>query len=881
MITEELLSYIKKQLEIGHSEETVKKILIDHKWKQADVDQAFSAVLGAKPQNTQGEVASIMRPGFSGSQSQPATQFSQPQAQVQPQMQMAQPQVQPIQATQPVQQAQPTFQPQYAQPAQVAQVLARPEIMAQPVVEKAPVQQAETAFQINPKLQQQFQTDTQNPIQPQVQPQPIVVEKNIARPVEVKSESPVFMPKTFNTKPLSEIQTDKKVQFGAVIQPNEVRQPEIKLEPEIVADANNDFYKSLTTNTTEVSKNESGFTSLASKKPETITEAGRAIGQPMLKPKTFGPKVFGNNLQSQFNKMEPSSYGKFATPQAEGKVSGGVVVPPLGVQSADLSQKNRPDDVAQKEAQNKMPTQMASQNNPNIIDRPLVEEPKKTGGFLKKLAVVLGTFVVLAAVAYVYMTFFQGGISKDSKFMENFQNVSSANFEITASGPILSNIFPTSEDPTLLNAKIKAFIDVSDSSNKISNFEVNIKNGKELNFNVISSGVSSYAYTTYEDFSYKNQWVQLNGPFVQSFLPSMLSGTLPNGIISDSGSVLDERVAVSIRQLFSKFPILTLTYEKGEEELNGKSTKVYSFDLNREAVNLYLEQLEVLAKGASGYEKSIAQIKSLLGTIEIKEGTIWIGQNGLPVRVMATLSTMGNVATSSINIEINSYNEKQNVSLPSSFVKPETAIGDISFAEGELKNSLREVLVDLQGISNAYKTTNNNNFTGICQDVSSGFSNRFKELEVISPNTTPICKDGASGFLVGAKYADNKYLCADKTKIADSDESGILGATLSCITSKESTSEDTYIKETIIAFSNIAKSYKIENQNSFSGLCASESYLMFSRGLQSAVNKSSQCLSTGVSYAVFSPLSTGEYACIDTTSKYIVSSNPLTTASCK
>ena len=81
---------------------------------------------------------------------------------------------------------------------------------------------------------------------------------------------------------------DKKVQFGAVIQPNEVKQSEIKLESDVVKDANNDFYKSLTTNTTEVSDNEVGSTSFSLKKTETITETGRAIGQPMLKPKTFG-----------------------------------------------------------------------------------------------------------------------------------------------------------------------------------------------------------------------------------------------------------------------------------------------------------------------------------------------------------------------------------------------------------------------------------------------------------------------------------------------------------------------------------------------------------------------------------------------------------------
>ena len=124
-------------------------------------------------------------------------------------------------------------------------------------------------------------------------------------------------------------------------------------------------------------------------------------------------------------------------------------------------------------------------------------------------------------------------------------------------------------------------------------------------------------------------------------------------------------------------------------------------------------------------------------------------------------------------------------------------------------------------------------------------------------------------------------IVTQKTYGGTSDESGILGASLSCVNSKESISEDLYIKETIIAFANIAKSYKAENQNSFSGLCASESYLMFSRGLQSAVSKPSQCLSTGTTYAVFSPLSTGEYACIDTTSKYTVSSSPLTTTSCK
>lgn len=865
MITEELLSYIKKQLELGHSEETVKKILIDHKWKQADVDQAFSAVLGANPKNTQGEVASIMRPGFSGSQTQVA-QVTQPQ--VQPQIQMAQPQVQPIQGAQPLQSAQ-VFQ------------VAQPEVQPHTIVDQAPVQQVETAFQINPKLQQQFQTDTQNPIQSQ--PQSVVAEKNIARPVEVKSESPVFMPKTFNAKPLSEIQTDKKVQFGAVIQPNEVKQSEIKLESDVVKDANNDFYKSLTTNTTEVSDNEVGSTSFSPKKTETITEAGRAIGQPMLKPKTFGPKVFGNNLQSQFNKMEPSSYGKFATPQAEGKISSSneEAMPPLGAQSADLYQKNRPDDVAQKEAQNKMPIQMANQSNPNISSINIPESKTTKSRFLKKVFFLLIFIIVIGLIIYGYLVFFSRGIYKDSKFMEKFQNVSSANFEITASGPILSTIFPTSEDPNLLTAKINSFIDVSDSSNKISNFEVGLKNGKELNFNVISTNTASYAYTTYEDFSFKNQWIQLNGPFFQSFLPSMLSGTLPNGLISDSGFVLDEKTSLSIRQLFSKFPILTLTYEKKGEDVGDKKAKIYSFELNKEAINLYLEQLSVLSKGSSGYEKSIEKIKNLLSILELKEGTIWIDQDGLPVRIMATMNTIGNTSTSSINIEINSYNEKQNISLPNNFIKPESSNGDVSFAETESKDSIRAVFVDLQSISNAYKASKNGNFTGICQDVSSGFSSRFKDLEVVSPNTNPICKDGVSGFLVGAKYADNKYLCVDKLKIADSDESGILGASLSCVNSKESISEDLYIKETIIAFANIAKSYKAENQNSFSGLCASESYLMFSRGLQSAVSKSSQCLSTGTTYAVFSPLSTGEYACIDTASKYTVSSSPLTATSCK
>ncbi|MBP7845923.1 MAG: hypothetical protein KA007_00620 [Candidatus Pacebacteria bacterium] len=870
MITEELLSYIKKQLEIGHSEETVRKILIDHKWKQDDVDQAFSTVLGAKPQNTQGEVASIMRPGFSGAQPQQTSGFSQPQ--------ISQPRVEPV-SVQPVQSPQTTFQPQPAQNTQVnepivkSEPIAEPQIQPQAVVEPVAVSRPEPIFQINPKLQQQFQTDTQ--------PEPVTDEKNTIRPIEVKSEGPVFMPKTFGSKPLGEIQTDKKVQFGAVIQPNEVKQPEIKLEPESPVDANNDFYKSLTTNTSEVSKKDSGPLTFSDKKPETTTEAGRTIGQPMLKPKTFGPKVFGNNLQTQFNKMEPSSYGKFATPEAQGVASGERVASPVGVVSSDLYQKNKPESTTLREAQAKMPIQMASQANPNIVENDVIEDEKKGGGFFKKIGIILAVLIILGGAGYGYLTFFHRGISKDSKFMQNFQNVSSADFEITASGPVLSGIFPTSEDPNLLTAKIKAFVDVSDSSNKISNFEVNIKNGKELNFNVVSTNTASYAYTTYEDFSFKNQWIQLGGPFFQSFLPSMLSGTLPNGVVADSGAVLDEKTAVSIRQLFSKFPILTLVYEKGSEEINGNNVNVYSFELNKEALSLYLEQLSVLSSGSSGYESSVNQIKNLLSSVEVKEGTIWIDQNGLPVRIVAVLSTMGNVATSSLNIEINSYNQKQDISLPGNFIKPEITNGDISFAEGELKDSIRKIFVDLQSISNNFKNLNKNNFTGICQDASSGFSGRFKELETISPNITPICKDGSSGFLVGAKYSDNKYLCVDKSKITDSDEAGVLGSTLACVSSKESISEDVYTKETITAFVNIAKIYKTENQNSFSGLCGSQSYLIFSRGLQSAVSKTAQCVSTASEYSVFSPLSTGEYACVDATGKYSVLTKPATGAICK
>lgn len=887
MITEELLSYIKKQLDDGHSEETVRKILVDHKWKDADVEQAFSTILGAKPKNNQSDVASIMRPGFSGQQVQPV-QFSQPQQQpaqiqtqpqVQTQPQFSQPQQQPAQFQPQTFQPQPIQQPQVVQAPQSQQP-------TQPIPAQEPVV-VDAEPKLNPMLQQQFQVQ---PIEQKQEPVLETIIEPVAKSVEVKSEGPVFMPKTFPAKPFANIDSEKKVQFGAVIQPNEVKNPEVKIE-ETPIDAGGDFYKSLTTNTTESPAQNSANQEprileerkVAEFKKNTQTDGGRAIGQSMLKPKTFGPKVFGAKLQSDFSKMEPSTYGKFATPQANESMPTlfKKAIPPVGAMPANLYEKNRPEQETIKEAQNKMPAQMANQNNPNIIDRPADIGSKKSGSFLKKFFVTLLLFLIVGVGIYTYVRFFMGGINKDSKFMENFQNVSSVDFEINASGPILTTILPGSKDSTLLTAQAKIFLDIFETSNKISNLEINIKDEKELTFNVLSSPASSYVYTSYEGFTYKDQWIQLNGPFIQSFLPSMFSGTLPNGLVVDSGAVLSEATYLKLRQLFSQFPIISLTFDKGKEDINGKSMKVYSFELDNKALEAYLDEVSVLAKGSSGYEDSILKIKNLMSTIKIKEGTIWIGEDGLPYRIMAVIETLGSSNTSSINIEINSYNEKKNISIPNNFIKPEPSINGMSFAEGQVKDSVRSIFVDLQSIASSFKATNGGSFSGVCQDVSSGFFGRFKELETVAPNTTPVCKDGAAGFLVGAKYANNKYLCIDKAKIAESDESGINGEGLTCSISKEASFEDVYIKETITAFANIAKAYKTENQNSFGGLCASQSYLIFSRGLDSAVNKTPQCLSTDTGYAVFSSLSIGEYACVDATSKYAVVSSPRTSASCK
>lgn len=834
MITEELLSYIKKQLEAGHSQITIRKILIDHKWKAEDVDQAFLVVLDNHPQNTQKEVASIARPDFANSQikSQNTTNYNNFTEVLD-----TKPKTDFYQTTQikPQQQIQEQFQvkePSFQKEGDTQNLVFRPKIL----INKAPIESLNK------------------------------VENGLFKSGYKENESEIGKEDFYNSL----------IQNVSSVQEKEGQKNNFKKQEESILKSN--FLENKESYSAEpriISENIVGEFS----KPA-IGFEGRQIGRSFLKPKTFNPT--NQNLQKGIEGIKEVQFSRFASPQVEENIPilKNKVNENLGATTLQNYGSSKEEIQTIQEAQAKSPTKFADQTNPNISIMETKSSSFGFGNFIKRLIFIILIVGVLGGGIWFYFNFFASGIKHDSKFMQNFQNVSYADFEIDVSGPILSFLSQTG-DPNLFNMKIKAYVDVADNSNRISSYDFSANTNQEIIWSVISSSTSSFVYTKMEESSMKDKWFQLNGSFAQSFLPAILSGAVSQEINIQESNILNDSSLQKIRQLWGQFSFIKLVFEKEKGEIREMPVRAYSFVFEKESFKSYLDEVLVLAKGSIGFENSILKLKSILNILDPKEGIVWIGKDGLPYRVLFSVDTSGSVGTSQIKIEINSYNKRKNISLPDSFIKQQNVSSMSGLNEEKTKNLIRKILNELQMISENFKIKSQGSFVGLCQNIEIGFFEKFKELEASSPSAIPICKDSASGFVVGAQYAEGKYLCADKSKISENDSSSMSLAINSCPISKEAQEKDLYVKENFLAFVNLALNFKKENQGSFVGFCNSSTFMIFSRGLNSAVERNPSCLSGPVGFAVFTQLSDGNFACVDASAKYNISTTPITNINCK
>ncbi len=173
MITSELISYIKSQLDAGMTEMQIGTILKANGWSEADIHEAFSTIYPAPVQvapviQQVPEIIQMTEPMYA--ESFKPIEYTRPQLEP----------VQPIQTFEPVQ-VQPAQPIQMTQPAQViqqepivmqAQPVVNPVVM-QPVVETMPLMQTQTipGMQAQSPYQQPVQQNIymQQPMQ-QVQP---------------------------------------------------------------------------------------------------------------------------------------------------------------------------------------------------------------------------------------------------------------------------------------------------------------------------------------------------------------------------------------------------------------------------------------------------------------------------------------------------------------------------------------------------------------------------------------------------------------------------------------------------------------------------------------------------------------------------------------
>ncbi len=181
MVTKELLDYIKKQIAKGVSQEDVRKILLQYKWAEGDIGEAFNVINQAsqpKVEKPKIEVKPLDEFRTQQQATKPATVSEAKPQQTQPQAQAVQAQPQVGQKPAP---AQPVLQPQKPQapsiqtkPAGGAQSPAQPQTQPQTQPQaQQPKPQVQVTVQ-KPVLESKPQTPYREPVtaSPQMQPQP-------------------------------------------------------------------------------------------------------------------------------------------------------------------------------------------------------------------------------------------------------------------------------------------------------------------------------------------------------------------------------------------------------------------------------------------------------------------------------------------------------------------------------------------------------------------------------------------------------------------------------------------------------------------------------------------------------------------------------------
>lgn len=219
MVTEELLSYIKRERALGLSDESIQKVLLLHGWKEADVTQAFTMVLAA-------------RPAFTPKAQAPA-QAQQPALRALPQ------ELSPLSASI---EAEPIVIPPFAERVQKAVVINPISVPAsapaqptpiQPVIKQAAIEpispMASPVMPINP-VQPVKEPVVQNPT-PVAQPQPRIEHAPLSAPIQPARPSPVVAPVSpqNNPSPLSTLSPLSNPRPQALSDSESIREAQAKV----------------------------------------------------------------------------------------------------------------------------------------------------------------------------------------------------------------------------------------------------------------------------------------------------------------------------------------------------------------------------------------------------------------------------------------------------------------------------------------------------------------------------------------------------------------------------------------------------------------------------------------------------------------------------
>lgn len=321
------------------------------------------------------------------------------------------------------------------------------------------------------------------------------------------------------------------------------------------------------------------------------------------------------------------------------------------------------------------------------------------------ISLILAGVLVLGVVAYGFSTFFtSSGSDLESRIWSAVSEVESVAYEggITSSANLPSAPASTSTDAGVLSLGFSAATTFSEESPRAwSDFTLSL-NGMALEVETRSIDTDLYfKVAMQEDESsfvsqiispFSDRWIYLSLEDLENS-PLWSMSNMPDQEMADYEELKAkyEQKMEEAKRILRNASILEFGEQVGTETVAGVEATQYPLTIDKEALkqaaselfDLYAEDMYAEYNVTEAEKEEIrTQATEIIDEIQIENGYLWVGDDSLPRKVSADISSQSQSGTTSVEVVFSDYNVPVEVEAPEESVSFEELFSEMFQAQG-------------------------------------------------------------------------------------------------------------------------------------------------------------------------------------------------------